>query len=233
MVKYKRMPNLHWPQLIQDLRGDNIDRAVRACEEISETADETNIAELYSLLNDDNFFIREAAALPLARLEGARALPSLFRAMTRGVQDGHDNDGMCAAIWDLFDLNQEEVLPLLQNMLNDEDKNTRAHAAWAMGYYAKQISPNILINLLDSESNIEVRAAAIGSLSSFKGSPDVVDKLISLLNEPNEQIIIDVISSLGYLGDKRAVIPLKEVLKISSSSRIREFAKSALKRLGA
>lgn len=220
-----------WNQWIRDLYSEDIDRAVRACEVISQTADETNISELYSMLEDDNFFIREAAAFPIARLEGVRALPALFRAYTRGIQDGHDNDGMSAAIGGLLEENQKAALPLLENMLLDDNKDVRVNAAWALGFVAKQITPAILMNLLEKESDLDVRLAVIGSLGSFDGYPEVVDILISLLGESNEQVLVSAIFPLGYLGDKRAIAPLKEALQKTSNSRIREFAKSAIKRL--
>lgn len=193
-----------WNQLIRDLCSGDVDRAVRACEDISQTADETNIPDLYSLLEDDNFFIREAAAFPIARMEGVRALPALFRAFTRGIQDGHDNDGMSAAIGGLLEENQQAALPLLENMLLDDDKDVRANAAWAMGFVAEQITLAILMNLREKESDLDVRINAIGSLGSFDGYPEVVDRLVSLLGESNEQVLISVISFLGYMGDKRA-----------------------------
>lgn len=225
------MGNLRWTQLIQDLYSDNVDRAVRACDELSETADETNISELYLLLGDDSFFIREAAAFPLARLEGVRALPALFRAYTRGFQDGHDNDGMNVAIGGLLEENQLAALLLLENMLLNENNDVRANAAWALGFVAKQISPAILLNLLEIESDLEVKLAAIGSLSSFNGYPEVVGKLISLLGDANEQVVIGAISSLGYLGDKSAIVPVKEVLQKTTNSQVREFVKFAIKQL--
>ncbi len=40
------MGNQHWAQLIGDLHSENVDRAVHACEEISETANETNTSKL-------------------------------------------------------------------------------------------------------------------------------------------------------------------------------------------
>jgi HEAT repeat protein len=231
VIKSQGMSDTHWSQLIQDLRSENIERAVRASEEISETANKTNISDLYSLLEDDSFFIREAAAFPLIRLEGVTALPALFRALSRGIQDGHDNDGMCAALSDLLDQNQPEVLPLLQNMLLDEDENVRANAAWAFGFIAAQVSPAILLDLLDNEHKLEVRLAAIDSLGSFVGYSEVVDKLISLLGEANEQVVIRAVSSLGYLGDKRAIPLVNGLLHKSSNSRVREFAASTIKRL--
>jgi HEAT repeat protein len=85
--------------------------------------------------------------------------------------------------------------------------------------------------MLDTESDLEVRLAAIGSLSSFNEYPEVVEKLISLLVDANDQVLIEVISSLGYLGDKRALAPIKEVRQRTSNSRVQEFAKAAIKRL--
>src|SRR5262249_38049886 len=103
------MPKQNWSQIIQDLHSNDINRAVRACELISEIADESNVSDLYLMLNDDVFFVREAVATPLARLEGTRALPNLFKAYTRGFQEGHDNDGLSETITHLLKTNQKEV----------------------------------------------------------------------------------------------------------------------------
>jgi HEAT repeat protein len=218
---------------MEDLQGTNTDLAVRAWEQISEVADEGNIPELYSLLNNESFFVREAVADPLARLEGVKALSSLFQASTRGFQEGHDNDGLTAIIADLLESKQAEATPLLLHMLKSTDSETRANAAWALGFTASQLQPSVLLDLLESEINSKVRSAAIGSLSSFKGSSEVAEKLIDLLSEKDEQVRITVISSLGYLGNPKAVVPLKEILNQTTSDRIREFVKYALKNLKA
>jgi HEAT repeat protein len=227
------MPKTNWSQLIEDLRGEDIDRLVNAYQKIDEVADKSHVPELYSLLNDENFVIREAAASPLARLEGAKVLPHLFQAYTRGFQDGHDNDGLSATITDLLEEKAEESAPLLLEMLQSSDSETRANAAWALGFTASQIKPNVLLDLLETENNPEVRLAVIGSLSSFTGSSEVAEKLISLLSNTDEQVRINVISSLGYLGNKMAIAPLKELLNETTNSRIREFIEYALKNLGA
>jgi len=222
-----------WSQLIQDLHGEDIDRSVNACQKIYEVANESHVPELYSLLNDESFFIREAAASPLARLEGVKALPYLFQAYTRGFQDNHDNDGLTATITDLLEEKAEEVAPLLLEMLQSPDSETRANAAWALGFTASQIKPNVLLDLLGTENIPEVRLAVIGSLSSFTGSAEVAEKLISLLSDTDEQVRINVISSLGYLGNKMAIVPLKQLLKEKMNDRVREFTEYALKNLGA
>jgi HEAT repeat protein len=227
------MSKTNWSQLIEDLRGEDIERLVNAYQKIYEVADESHVPELYSLLNDESFVVREAAASPLARLEGVKALPYLLQAYTRGFQDGHDNDGLTATITDLLDDMSEEVAPLLLEMLHSEESETRANAAWALGFTASQIKPNVLLDLLESENNPKVRLAVIGSLSSFTGSSEVAEKLISLLSDTDEQVRINVISSLGYLDNQIAIAPLKEILKETINDRIREFTEYALKNLGA
>lgn len=225
------MRKQNWPQLVQDLQSPDVKRAVRAYEEISEVADESHVPELYSLLNDESFFVREAVASSLARLEGVKALPYLFQAYTRGFQEGHDNDGLTATITELLEEKQEEATPFLLDMLKSTDAETRANAAWALGFTASQIMPDVLLSLLETESVQEVRQAIVGSLGSFDRSPEAINKLIELLTDNNEQVKIAAISALGYMGIKQAIIPLEEVLEKSTSSRVQEFVKDALKNL--
>lgn len=220
----------NWSELIQDLRSEDIERAIDACEKISELADETNVAELYLLLNDESFFVREAAASPLARLDGVRALPSLFQAHKRGSQDGHDNDGLTATIVELLEAKQEEVTPLLLNMVRSTDHETRQRAAWALGFVASQISPVLLFELIDNDVDFAVRAAATGALGSFRGNPQVFNKLLTLLQDPNLYVKVAAIAGLGYFGDKRAISPLRKCLK-NANDTIRFSVQFAIERL--
>jgi HEAT repeat protein len=224
------MQKQNWSQLIEDLRSPNVDLAVRACEQIAEVANESNIAELYSLMNDEDFFVREAAALPLARLEGIRALPDLFEAHKRGSNDGHDNDGLTATIVELLEANQEEVTPLLLNMVRSVNNDTRRMAAWALGFVASQISPVMLFELVDHDQDFAVRAAATGALGSFKGYPEVFDKLLALLQDTNLHVKVAAIAGLGYFGNKQAISHLQNCLK-DANDTIRFSVQFAIERL--
>lgn len=218
-----------WSQLIQELQSDDIDLSIRACEIISKAADQTNVPELYALLQDESFFVREAVAEPLARLEGARALPALFNAYTRGIQEGHDNDGLSFTIVELLKSLPKETAPILLEMLKDSDGETRANAAWASGFIASDIGPNILLDMLNVETNLKIKSLLIGSLGSFKGNSKVIDKLIETTKETDEQLLIATIMSLGYLGDERAILPIREVYN-KSTDKVKEFAEYALER---
>ena len=227
------MSPLNWAQLIRDLRNeDKVDLAIRASETISAIADESHIPDLYVLLDDESFFVREAAADPLARLEGVKVLPALFRALTRGVQDGHDNDGLSFTISELLDMNRAAAAPVLLSMLEAaDDPETRAHSAWALGFVRPEITAEPLLTLL-SDPVAAVRAATAGSLSSFKNDQQVGDALIQALADSNEHVRISAAAALGYLGDKRAIQPLRDLLKVSGGNT-REIVQYALKLLGA
>ena len=224
------MSKQNWSRLIEDLRSSNVEHAVRASEKISEIADENNIPELYSLLNDESFFVREAVAFPLVRLEGVDALAPLLQAYKRGFHDGHDNDGLNFAIVELLEENQEEAAPLLLNMLKKSDSETRKFAAWALGFVSSQISPVYLLEVIDNDERADVRSAAIVSLSSFKEYPEIFDKLVSLLHDPNLYVKSAAIAALGYWGDRRAIKPLQKMLK-GASEAIRFSIQFAMERI--
>lgn len=226
------MQRSDWVQLISDLRNeDDIDRAAATCEKIAQIADESHVADLYALLQDANYsFVREAVAVPLARLEGLKALPALFQALTRGFNEGCDNDSLSSTIADLLEDNQAAAAPILLNMLTAAESETRANAAWALGFVAEEITADPLLAAL-SDTDAGVRSDAAGSLASFGSDPRVIEALLRALSDSNEQVRISAASSLGYLGDPRAIEPLKALLKITSR-KFRPVVKDALERLG-
>jgi HEAT repeat protein len=197
---------------------------------LADVADESHLSELYALLGDKDVFVREGVAVPLARLEGVRALPMLLGALIQGDRDGHDNDGLCGTIATLLDETKREAAPMLLDLLHSTDDEIRACAAWALGYVASEIESAPLIAALSNDQSSEVRSDAAGSLGGFKNDPAVVVALIKALNDEDTQVRISAIASLGYIGDKRAVSPLQSVFE-QATGREREFAAHALKKL--
>jgi uncharacterized protein (DUF952 family) len=224
-------PGTDWSQAVQDLYDvDDIDRAVRACEVLSELADDSRLPELRSLLQDESFFVREAAAESLARLEGIRALPLLLEALARGKQEGNDNDGLSSTIVDLLISEKKAAAAILLPMLDSADSEARETAVWGLGFVAEEISAAPLLDLFRNDANPRIRAKAAGSLSSFKRDPAIVDALLAGVNDADESVRVCVISALGYLGDERAILPLQGVLP-AAEGRTRIFVESSLKRL--
>jgi HEAT repeat protein len=223
------MTTSEWERILADLRAeDDVDRIVRAAEQLDALADQSHISDLHRLIQDDDWFIRETAAAPLARLEGARALPLLFHALTRGQQQGHDNDGLSTTIVSVLEEHRQACAPLLLSMLADPDPAKRAHAAWGLGWQPPEVAcVPLLTALRDPDAN--VRGAAAGSLGSCKVD-GITDALLPLLYDSDEQVRVDVAAALGYRGDTRA-IPALQIALHDPSERVRSFAKYALERL--
>ena len=93
-----------WDRILGDLTSveNDVDRAVAAWDSLDRAADESWLPKLHHLLaKGENFFLREAAATPIARLESLKALPQLLHALQLGEDEGHDGNANCG-----FGLNQ-------------------------------------------------------------------------------------------------------------------------------
>jgi HEAT repeat protein len=226
------MQQQSWGQLISNLRNNegDIRHADEAREAISRIADESHVADLYALLQDTDFVIREAAAIPLARLEGVKALPALFLALTRGFQEGCDNDGLSSTVTDLLEAHKSTAAPILLEMLSAADSETRDNAAWALGFISSEITATPLLAAL-SDVATSVRSSAAGSLASFKNDPRVPEALLKSLLDGDEQVRISAASALGDIGDQRAIGPLKTMLK-RCDRKSRPIVEHALEQLG-
>ena len=220
-----------WDRIVADLHNVfDVDRAVKACETLDRVASESWLPRLHRLLTKDkSFFVREAAAYPVARLEGLRALPKLLHALKLGEDDGHDNDGLVAVISDVVSAHPEEEAPILLQMIRSRSERKRSDAAWLWGFAAEALTPEPLIKLLDDSSS-RVRSGAIGSLPSFKGREDVFAGLVNALQDEDEEVRCAAVSSLGYFGDKRAKSPLR-MLYYDSSESVRHMIEYAIEQI--
>ena len=91
-------------QLVRDLRhGKDETQFLAANRKIHKASTRDDLPWLMSLLHDPAFTVREAAAWPISELAGVSALPELLRAYQRGLDDGHDNDGLSTALIELVE----------------------------------------------------------------------------------------------------------------------------------
>jgi HEAT repeat protein len=222
----------NWERIVADLHAaeDDVQRAVAACEALDKVADASRLPDLHRLLTDAQFFVREAAAIPIARIEGLRALPDLLSAHQRGSEDGHDNDGLSTVIANLVASAPREAALLLLGMLVDSSDRTRGAAAWLLGFVSEEANAEPLLAALRDPSS-RVRAAAAGSLSSFAGRAGVFEGLVRGLGEDtDEDVRVSAASALGYLGDERALTALQKA-QADPAERVRDFATHAIGKL--
>ena len=95
---------------------------------------EEDVPQLVALLEDDSFYVREAAAWPLAELGRTEVLPQLLRAYQRGLDEGDDNDGFSAALIELASLHGPECQKALKVLTQDQDLTLRDHATWLLEF---------------------------------------------------------------------------------------------------
>lgn len=221
-----------WDRIIADLHDiEDVDRAVAAMRRLDRASDRSRLPALYRLLTKGrDFFVREAAAEPIIRLDGLKALPRLLHALKLGEAERHDNDGLAFSISGLVMEQAEGAAQWLRPMLRDPSDWTRGKAAWLWGFARPATEAGPLFPLMNDPSP-SVRSAAVGSLGSFEGRDDVFAALVAALEDGDDQVRSSAISALGYYGDPRA-LPLLEALLQDRSECIRASARSGVKQLG-
>ncbi len=219
-----------WENIITDLSNDDSEKAINASFLLDKYATKEYLSDLYLLIESDDFWIREVAAVPLARLEGLKVLPNLFDALNKGFADGHDHDGLQSTLFDLLESYPQKASAMLLQMLDSNDELDRENAAWGLGFVANEVPLNVLIQALEIERSTKVKSRLIDSLASYKDNPELYGFLVSYLDDENEDVRISAITSLGYLGDSRSVNLLRARYR-NGTSRAKEFIKYALENL--
>ncbi len=111
------------------------DRSVAAAARLHAESTLEDVPRLIELLETaDNFFVREAAAWPLAQLGGVQALPALLRAYQKGFDEGHDNDGFTAALLEIPAISPSAAKSALLDLVQSAEEPTRGHAQWLLEF---------------------------------------------------------------------------------------------------
>lgn len=213
---------------LQDV--EDVDRAVEAISTLETEATPDWLPTLHEwLARRDDFFLREAAAPAVIRLEGMGCFPRLLHALHLGKREGHDNDSLQAFIFDLIESAPFDARARLLELAESEADEDRSDAAWLLGFVHQYISSDVLIGL-SFDTSPDVRQSACGSLASFKGDAHVFDALTRCLTDSDEQVRISAVSSLGYFGDRRA-LPFLLPLQRSASPRLQHILPFAIEQL--
>lgn len=128
------MKTAAWNEIVSALDASDVSTCVEAASRLHAEADVEDVPKLLALLENDSFFVREAAAWPLAELVGPSVLPQLFSAYQRGFDEGYDNDGFTAALLEIPFLFRTETKSSLTNLIKIADEKTRGHAQWLLEF---------------------------------------------------------------------------------------------------
>lgn len=213
------MNEKEWNELINDLYNvNNIKKRMLAYEKLSKVSDVSRIQALYELLRDEDYSIREVVAEPLASLEGVNALPTLFQALRQGFIDGHDNDSLIEVICGLVEEKSEESLPILLDMMNNEDQIVRANAVWGLSFVKPLVEPQIFLSVLKGNSDTVITIDAIGALGNYKENEEVLFELINKAKNSGEEIREAIIHTLGFFDNEYVISGLEKIKESCNDS---------------
>ncbi len=131
-----------WNVIVSALSDADSNVCVRAAERLHAESSVDEIQNLLALLKSNDFFVREAAAWPLATLAGPTVLVDLFAAYQRGIDDEHDNDGFTAALLEIPGLHGLNARIQLEQLLVSANGAVRSHASWLLDFCKNGI-PNL------------------------------------------------------------------------------------------
>ena len=117
-----------------NLCNTDVDTSVEAAGRLNKEAEIEDVPKLLELLQSDDFFVREAAAWPLAELAGVKLLPELFVAYQRGFGEGHDNDGFTAALLEIPAIYPNEARQAIEQIVATAEEPIRSHASWLLEF---------------------------------------------------------------------------------------------------
>ncbi|EJL89732.1 hypothetical protein PMI15_00561 [Polaromonas sp. CF318] len=126
-----------WNEIVSGLSNPDVTTCVEAASRLHASAAPEDIPRLLSLLDSDDFFVREAAAWPLAELAGPVALPQLLKAYQRGFEEGHDNDGFSAALLEIPALFGPEATRAIASFAATVEGKIKGHALWLLEFCDK------------------------------------------------------------------------------------------------
>jgi hypothetical protein len=130
-----------WTAIVSALSDADVDVCVRAAARMHAESGPEDVSNLLALLESDDFFVREAAAWPLAELVGPTVLPQLLTAYQRGFDEGHDNDGFTAALLEIPSLHAGAARTPLERIAASAEEPMRGHAVWLLEF-CEPITPS-------------------------------------------------------------------------------------------
>jgi hypothetical protein len=123
-----------WEDLVQTLRQADASIAASGAERLHKRAPTEDLPRLLILLNDDDVFLREAAAWPISELAGSSSLHDLLIAYPRGLDEGHDNDGFTTALIELATVDPIGCREVLLRFSESPAATLRDNAAWLLDF---------------------------------------------------------------------------------------------------
>jgi HEAT repeat protein len=112
----------------------------------------------------------------------------------------------------------QEALPyLLEILANNASTEARRLAIKAMYNFDSRKATSLLVKALTDEIP-QIRRGAVAVLGQYeKGNQSVFEAILSLINDPNEEVRSTVVQALSKIDQQRAIESLIDLLKVETS----------------
>jgi len=208
------------PALIEALddSGNGVRReAAKALGFIKDARAATSLLEA---LSDRDTNVRMYAAYALGEIKDARAAPALLKALGDPEWCVRDQ-----AAWALREIRDPKIADSLVAALNEDNADV-TQILWLLGSLEYAQICNRLAALLEN-ADARTRKRGVHALSTLGGA-DVIDPLITALEDSDSGVRCCAVRGLLKTGDKRVKKPLEELAAREQDAAVREAAENAL-----
>lgn len=212
--------------LLKVLRTERGNIRYLAVESLGKLGDRDAVEPLIELLDENDENMAYVVAEALGGIGDDRAVRPLI-----GLSAQADRDLRYVIARSLGSIGSTEATPILLNFLRDNDLEVRTQAIRSLGEIEDPEGAGALIDFLDVDLDAEVVLEAVRSLGRMR-SRVAVNPLLNLLKVDREDLVVEVISSLGQIGEVEAVGPICERVAEETSLPIQIAAIKALGDLG-
>ena len=173
------------------------------------------------LLQDPNPGVQKCASRALEKIEAQNDLETWIG----HLEEGKNRELRVKAVYALARIPGEKPLRAIIGATQSPEEDVRAAAVRSLRQRNEMQIYEVLIELLEDQSTV-VRALAAETIG-LKGARKLVPYLLAHLSEPNREVLEQVLTALGKLGDPLAEKPLIEMLN-HPEPRVRGLAALAL-----
>lgn len=166
-----------------------------------------------ALLDNENIWVREGAVAGLEKLQDREIIPALIKAL----KDEHETVRYRAAMAfdNIASYRKNECIDAIDDLiqcLKDTNPDSRFHAAqalWKIGDTNKATTP--LINMLweEEKPNIRMTAARALGKANAQNNWEVIEVLLSTLNDPDLGTRICSAEALGEIAEPEVISTLQ------------------------
>ena len=201
----------------------------QALDALGETGDPAVAGAVIELLQDETYEdLQESGFEALAQLNSEAARAFLLDQMQNGERQGRRRAVRALAnLASDQDAGQDSIRSILEAVteaLLDQDPDVRISAARILGdnNHLPAVVPLTLL-LCDPVSN--VKKEVISVLGKMRG-PEIVDRLLTLLEEAERDLMPYIARALGEIGDPKSLQPLTAMLDTRDENLLREVVRS-------